>query len=91
MNGTIRPPTGPVLLVRYRPGVVGETRRTVQVVEASLVVPGSDVLSALCGAVLTSGELEAVALGEGMPCNACVLRAMNRADTSPHDPTISPR
>jgi hypothetical protein len=68
---------GSVVLVRYRRGIVGETSRTVHVVELPTAVPGAGVVSALCGAVLTSGELEAVALGAGMPSMACVFRAMD--------------
>jgi hypothetical protein len=65
----------PVLLVRYRAGVVGETRRTVHVVA---LLPDSrsaqGMLTALCGALLSAAKLEIVAFREGMPCPACVLR-----------------
>lgn len=72
---------GPVLLVRYRQGVVGETTRTVHVVS---LPPGdpADVVEALCGAVLTPGEIEAVAAGEGMPCILCLLHCVT-------DPTLA--
>jgi hypothetical protein len=70
---------GPVVLVRYRVGVVGETSRTVHVVALPTVVR-TGVVRALCGAVLISGDLEAVALGEGMPCIACVLHCVTSAE-----------
>lgn len=70
---------GPVLLVRYRPGIVGETARTVHVV-ASPTDGRVDGVGARCGAVLLPGEIEAVAPGEGMPCAVCVLHCV--ADTA---------
>ncbi|HET9254744.1 MAG TPA: hypothetical protein VFO16_06030 [Pseudonocardiaceae bacterium] len=48
---------GLVLLVRYRAGVVGETRRTVHAVRVPAGGPVG-VLAARCGAVLTPGDLE---------------------------------
>lgn len=63
-----------VLLVRYRAGVVGDTRRAVHVVPplpASRSAEG--MLTALCGAILSPAELEVVSFREGMPCLACVF------------------
>jgi hypothetical protein len=64
--------TRPVVLVRYRPGVVGETARLVHVV----VLPAqgqAGAVEALCGAALRLADMETVAPGEGMPCTVCVL------------------
>jgi hypothetical protein len=76
----------PVLLVRYRPGVVGEALRIVHVVTVSPGDP-ADVVGARCGAILIPGDLETVAPGEGMPCTPCVLRCVITAEELPgHDP-----
>jgi hypothetical protein len=62
----------PVMLLRYRPGVVGETARTVHVVP--LPPDGqAGVVGALCGAVLMLPDMETVIPGAGMPCTDCVL------------------
>lgn len=65
---------GPVVLVRYRPGVVGETARSVHVVP---LTTGGRAVRALCGAVLVLAEMDMVTPGEGMPCTACVLDRMS--------------
>lgn len=62
----------PVMLLRYRWGVVGETARTVHVVPLLTDGQGS-VVGALCGAVLQLADIETVAPGEGMPCTVCVI------------------
>jgi hypothetical protein len=62
----------PVVLVRYRPGVTGETARTVYLVP--LPTDGkAGVVGALCGAALMVHDIEIVTLGEGMPCTVCVV------------------
>ncbi|GDY31059.1 hypothetical protein [Gandjariella thermophila] len=67
--------TRPVLLVRLRPGVVGESRRVVHVVPvpAGSAVPA--VLVAYCGARIPPGAAELLPEPAGMPCTACLLRA----------------
>jgi hypothetical protein len=67
-----------VLLVRYRPGIVGETSRTVHVVTLPTDKP-TRVVGARCGAVLRPADLEVVAPGEGMPCTMCVLHCVTDA------------
>ncbi len=62
----------PVVLVRYRPGVTGETARTVHVVPLPTDGPAGAV-GALCGAALMLDDIETVTPGEGMPCTACLL------------------
>lgn len=73
---------GPLVLARYRRGLAGETSRTVHVVALPTVVR-TDVVSALCGAVLMPSGLEAVAPGEGMPCIACILHCVTQAEEAP--------
>ncbi len=62
----------PVVLVRYRRGVTGETARTVHVVP--LPTDGQvGAVGALCGAALMLGDIETVSPGEGMPCTVCIV------------------
>ena len=62
----------PVVLVRYRPGVSGETMRTVHVMPLH---PGSQeaVTRALCGASLRASDIELVKPRQGMPCEHCLI------------------
>lgn len=63
------------LVVRYRPGVVGETRRVAHVVPMR---PGDwhgYTLTAWCRTALDVPELEFLAPGQGMPCVECIRRA----------------
>ncbi|SDP96425.1 hypothetical protein SAMN04487905_12029 [Actinopolyspora xinjiangensis] len=63
------------LVVRYRRGVVGETRRAAHIV---VMRPGDwhgDTLSAWCGATIAITDLEFLTPGEGMPCIPCLRRA----------------
>jgi hypothetical protein len=67
--------TRPVIYVRFKRGIVGETRRTVHVVPAPDpgVIP--DVLFALCGERIKPGTAEQLDRLDGMPCNPCILSA----------------
>jgi hypothetical protein len=56
-----------VLLVRFRPGVIGATRRLVH------VVPVAGELTARCGATLDRELVELVDGPRGLPCTACLL------------------
>ncbi|MGH3692412.1 MAG: hypothetical protein ACRDRX_00125 [Pseudonocardiaceae bacterium] len=70
----------PVILVRYRPGVVGETARIVHLVP---VHPGAQTGAAgvaLCGTLLRPELVETPTPGHGMPCSQCLL---SQASTSP--------
>ena len=61
-----------ILLVRYRRGLVGESKRVVHIVP----VPATDItqLIAYCGQSFEAGEAELV--GErGMPCVTCLAKA----------------
>lgn len=72
----------PVVPARYRPGVTGETARTVHMVAH----PGpitSGAVSALCGALLALEQIETVPPGTGMPCTLCLLLRTTAAPTTP--------
>ncbi|MDX8032976.1 hypothetical protein SK803_22385 [Lentzea sp. BCCO 10_0856] len=64
----------PVLLVRLRPGVVGETQRACHLVPT----PPNDVmptsLVAYCGLVIQPGTADLLSAPDGMPCVSCLLR-----------------
>jgi hypothetical protein len=62
----------PVMLVRYRPGVTGETARTVHVVPLP-TDRQAGATGALCGATLVLDDIETVTPGQGMPCTLCLL------------------
>ncbi|MGH3889062.1 MAG: hypothetical protein ACRDSZ_21325 [Pseudonocardiaceae bacterium] len=62
-----------VVLVRYRPGVVGETARIVHLVPLPLGGEMDVAGVALCGALLRPELVETVSPGQGMPCSWCVL------------------
>ncbi|WP_380494660.1 hypothetical protein [Streptoalloteichus tenebrarius] len=73
------------VLVRYLPGVVGETRRVVHMVR---LAPGefmSHHPRACCGTVLRLTLSEICELGEGVPCERC-LAATLRREVSPGRP-----
>ncbi|HKR51963.1 MAG TPA: hypothetical protein VJT72_20775 [Pseudonocardiaceae bacterium] len=67
-----QPAARPVMLVRYRPGVIGETARTVHVIPLPTGEQAGAV-STLCGTTLMHGDIEIVGAGEGMPCTLCVV------------------
>lgn len=89
---TRQPTTGavtdarPVMLVRYRPGVVGETARTVHLVPLPVGGPAGAV-AALCGTLLRREDVEPVTPGQGMPCTLCVLSRV--ADGPPPPPVTT--
>jgi hypothetical protein len=62
----------PVVLVRYRPGVTGETARTVHMVPLP-TDQDAGAVGALCGAALLLADIETVTPGQGMPCTLCLL------------------
>lgn len=62
----------PMVLVRYRPGVTGQTTRIVHLVP--LPTDGqAGAVSALCGARLSRHDIETVIPGQGMPCRGCIV------------------
>lgn len=70
---TDEPP--PLGLVRFRRGVVGETKRTCHLVPLLNGDTMPDFLTALCGARIAPGQAELLAQVEGMPCEICMVRA----------------
>jgi hypothetical protein len=79
----------PIMLVRYRPGVVGETARTVHIVP--LPTDGqAGVVGAVCGAALMLDDIETVNPGEGMPCTLCVITYVMGTDLIGEPPAGSP-
>jgi hypothetical protein len=78
----------PVMLVRYRPGVTGETARTVHVVPLP-TDERAGVVGALCGAVLMLHDMQILTPGEGMPCTLCVLTLVTSTPTIGKPPTDS--
>lgn len=88
---TVVTQAGPMVLVRYRPGVIGNTARIVHAVALPTVVQTATVITALCDTVLRAGDLETVALGEGMPCIACVLQCVAEAAVTETPPQNGPQ
>ncbi len=76
----------PVTLVRYRPGVVGETARTVHLVPLPLGGPAG-VVTAVCGTLLRREDVEPVTPGQGMPCTVCLISHV--ADGPPPPPATT--
>jgi hypothetical protein len=72
----------PVVLLRHRPGVVGETSRMVHVVPLPLVGEAGVAGVALCGALLCPDEVETVRPGHGVPCSLCLISHISTG-TSP--------
>jgi hypothetical protein len=63
-----------LLLVRLRPGFVGESRRVVHVVPVPTEgVPAA--LTAYCGAEIAAGTAEVLSGPSGMPCTLCLATA----------------
>ncbi|MGH3547726.1 MAG: hypothetical protein ACRDQU_06335 [Pseudonocardiaceae bacterium] len=64
----------PVVLLRYRPGVAGETTRVVHLVPSPLGARETCAAEvALCGASLCLDQMEAITPGEGVPCSLCLI------------------
>lgn len=72
----------PVVLMRYRPGAVGQTARTVHMVPLPLVSKVGAAGVALCGALLCLDQVETVILSEGVPCSLCLISQI-RAEPLP--------
>jgi hypothetical protein len=71
------PATPPVLLARYLPGVVGESRRTVHLIPLPAGGGAGAAGVALCGALLHPDAVEMVAPGHGAPCTLCLVNYLN--------------
>ena len=81
------PPNGPFARVRFRSGVVGESRRTVHlallpagVSDTAGLAESPGVLNALCGQIFDPGQAELLTSFGGMPCIDCLLQAPDPDD-----------
>jgi len=64
-----------LLLVRLRPGVVGESRRVVHVVSFPTGDNVPEVLVAYCGEEIRRGPADVLPKPCGAPCEACLIEA----------------
>jgi hypothetical protein len=64
--------------VRYRRGVVGETKRSCHLVPAPAPDAVPEFLIALCGQKFAPGTADLLELFRGMPCEQCVALATAR-------------
>lgn len=62
------------VLVRLRPGVVGETRRVCHVVPVQLGGSVPEFLTAYCGLRIEAGTADLLDGPTGMPCVPCLVR-----------------
>jgi hypothetical protein len=83
------PAVQPVMLVRYRSGVAGQTARAVHLVPMpDGAVAGT--VGTLCGALLGLEEIETVNFGQGLPCTMCVLHQVSVTAPVVEPPVDSP-
>jgi hypothetical protein len=64
-------------VARFKPGLVGETRRVAHLFYLLPGVPQGFVLTAHCGEALTITDVQWLPFGGGLPCEDC-LRVMAR-------------
>lgn len=64
----------PYVLVRPRPGVVGERKRVVHLTPEWPTEP-TELVTACCGEQYAAEDLEVLDSITGMPCTTCLLRA----------------
>lgn len=62
-----------LVMARLMAGVVGNARRSVHLFAAASQYPGN--LTALCGDVFYSADLEFLEAFKGMPCERCLINA----------------
>jgi hypothetical protein len=87
----LEPAVQPVILVRYRPGVAGQTTREVHLIPTpDARVAGT--VATLCGALLSLEKIETLSPGQGMPCMMCALHQVNAPVVEPPagSPTTKP-
>ncbi|MGH3772115.1 MAG: hypothetical protein ACRDRW_12090, partial [Pseudonocardiaceae bacterium] len=80
----------PIALLRYRPGVVGETGRTVHLVPLPPECQAGTAGVALCGALLRPDLVETVRPGQGMPCTLCMINRRRHVSAPPAPATPLP-
>jgi hypothetical protein len=71
-----------LLAVRFRRGVVGETRRTCHLVPTPDLDVVPEALEALCGQTFPPGSCELLDAFAGMPCMSCVAEARREQMTA---------
>lgn len=67
------------LPVRYRRGIVGETKRSCHLVPAPEAEAVPEFLIALCGQKFAPDTCDLLELFQGMPCEQCVALAATHA------------
>ncbi|MEO7195168.1 MAG: hypothetical protein ABIZ05_10145 [Pseudonocardiaceae bacterium] len=80
----------PMVLLRYRPGVVGKSGRTVHLVPLPPEGQADTAGVAWCGALLRPGLVERVGPGQGVPCALCTVNHRG-AGCAPEAPTAAVR
>lgn len=65
----------PLLLVRFKRGVVGETKRVCHLVPVPETDTAPEVLTAYCETDIRPGEADLLPRIGGMPCELCMARA----------------
>lgn len=79
----------PMILVRYRPGVTGQSARIVHMIPLPTDRQVGAV-SAICGALLRLHNIETVIPGQGMPCRLCVVNHVTSSAPTGKLPTANP-
>jgi hypothetical protein len=81
--------SAPLVFVRFRAGVVGESRRAVHLMfmharlSDSVAIPDrARVLTALCGQTFSPGEAEILSSMGGMPCEMCLRLSPGPGDSA---------
>jgi hypothetical protein len=85
----LEPAVQPVMLVRYRPGVAGQTARAVHLVPRPHGRV-ADTVGTLCGALLSLEKIEVLSAGQGMPCMMCALHQVSATAAVVEPPAGSP-
>ncbi|ASO22954.1 hypothetical protein [Actinoalloteichus hoggarensis] len=62
------------VIVRFLPGVVGETRRTSHLVPVDIDAGIPETVLTYCGVEIVRGTAEVLEAYAGMPCELCLLR-----------------
>lgn len=83
-----RPTDGGVVLIRLKPGIVGESRRVVHAVAPLHGDELPDVLTTHCGERIEPGTADLLDRPTGAPCPACVLAATPPAPAVGEPPAV---
>jgi hypothetical protein len=85
----VEPAVQSVMLVRYRPGVAGQTARELHLIPT----PDGRVAGptgTLCGALLSLEKIETLSSGQGMPCMMCAVHQASVTAPVVESPAGSP-